>query len=106
MSISPAQLATALTTSDPQGRALAERASPPADSPPKLAVPSPVQPSGPTLSTSVRIDEQRHIYYEVINNRTGDVVIEIPPEQIRRLGEGLTESRVSGNPEPNIDVRA
>jgi uncharacterized FlaG/YvyC family protein len=40
------------------------------------------QASGPKLSTAMRIDDQRRPYYEVINNRTGDVVMEIPSEQI------------------------
>lgn len=43
----------------------------------------------PELSTDMRVDDQRHVYYEFVNKRTGDVVCEIPPEVIRELGENL-----------------
>lgn len=35
----------------------------------------------------MRIDDQRRTYYEVVYNRTGDIICEIPPEVIRKLGE-------------------
>jgi uncharacterized FlaG/YvyC family protein len=37
----------------------------------------------------LRIDAQHQIYYAVVNDRTGEVVLEIPPEVIRELAESL-----------------
>jgi len=58
------------------------------------------------MSTDLRIDDQRRIYYEIVNNRTGDVVMELPPEQIRRLAEDSSESQAGRNISHNIDVKA
>ena len=41
------------------------------------------------LTTDLRIDAQHQIYYAVVNDRTGEVVLEIPPEVIRELAESL-----------------
>ena len=41
------------------------------------------------LSTDVRVDDRHRIYYEVVNDRTGDVVCEIPLETVRKFGEDL-----------------
>ena len=41
------------------------------------------------LSTDVRVDDRHRIYYEVVNDRTGDVVCEIPLEAARKFGEDL-----------------
>lgn len=46
---------------------------------------------GSDLSTDVRVDDRRHVYYETVNNRTGEVVCEIPPEVIRKLAESLED---------------
>lgn len=108
MSISPAQLVTALGAADLAAETLQSRGAA-AGAATKTEAPhaegAPAEPSGPKLSTNLRIDDQRRIYYEVINNRTGDVVYEIPPEQIRKLAEGLTESPVSQSAGHKVDVR-
>ncbi len=54
----------------------------------------------------MRVDDQRQIYYEVVNDRTGDVVYEIPPEVVRKLGENptvLLDGRVGGH---SLDVKS
>jgi hypothetical protein len=68
--------------------------------------PDQAEPSGAKLSTTVQVDDQHHVYYEVVNNRTGDVVCEIPPEQIRKLEEGFHESRSSSATGRTLDVRS
>jgi len=62
--------------------------------------------TGPKLSTALRIDDQRHIYYEIINEKTGDVVLEIPPEQIRKLGEGPPKSAAADGETHGLDVQS
>jgi hypothetical protein len=108
MSISPAQLVMALGTADLAAETLPSRGRA-AGGAHRTEAPDAegahAEPAGPKLSTDLRIDDQRRIYYEVINNRTGEVVCEIPPEQIRRLGEGLTESPVSQSAGHKVDVR-
>ena len=37
----------------------------------------------------MRIDDQRQIYYRVVNERTGDVLLEIPCEALREIGESI-----------------
>ena len=64
------------------------------------------QASGPKMSTAVRIDDQRHLYYEVVNSRTGDVVMEIPSEQIRKLAEGLDKSVIRQPDTHTVDFKS
>ena len=79
------------------------RPSPPAKPAVQPPAEAPAAPSGPTLSTDLRIDDQRRIYYAVINNRTGDVVLEIPPEQIRKLAEALDTPTPA--PSHSVDIK-
>ena len=106
MSISPAQSVLELATMGPLARVSAGGASPDRQPAAEPAPAAPAEPSGPTLSTALRIDDQRRIYYEVINNRSGDVVMEIPPEQIRKPAEGLDESLKRQPDGHNIDVKS
>jgi len=93
MSISPAQFAMVLgpvaEAERPAGTPLAQP-SQVAEAPPELPV-EPSESSTPDLSTEMRVDDQRRIYYAVVNNRTGDEICEIPPEVIRKLGEDLSK---------------
>ena len=109
MSISPAQLMMALGTADLAAETLhstgaAARGAPRTEAPD--AEGAKAQPSGPKLSTDLRIDDQRRIYYQVINNRTGDVVYEIPPGQIRKLAEGIDASLSSQLKARTLDVKS
>ena len=112
MSISPAsmilQIASAedLTVSrrstpasGPSGVLAAES---PAESPaPAPAVSSPAQ-----FSTDMKVDDQHQVYYEFVDDRTGDVLFEIPPEALREIGESLNlplDGHGSGH---SVDVKS
>ena len=79
MSISPAQRIfpdSSVPSALPAGRsskssAPAATAIEPAAEAPS---PTPANTSPPQLSTDMRVDDQRRVYYEVVNDRTGDVV--------------------------------
>ena len=96
MSISPAQLNLEFggnEVSKAPGRG--SPASVPAVAvPAKSAAPSPSEPPVPIispapLSTDMRIDEEHQVYYQVVNARTGDVLLEIPSEVLRQIGESI-----------------
>lgn len=57
----------------------------PADSPPS----TPSLPAPNPISTNLRIDEQHQFYYEFVDDATGSVDFEIPPEALRALSESL-----------------
>jgi hypothetical protein len=110
MSISPAQLTLVLGASD-RAAATEQSAGVPSGGAPKSEAPvaeaaAHAEPSGPKLTTALRIDDQRRIYYEVINNQSGEVVYQIPPEQVRKLGEGISESLRSRLMGRSIDVKS
>lgn len=56
------------------------------DLPQKPRVPEP-----PQHSLSIQIDQHRRVFYQVIDARTGEVVRQIPPEEVRRAGEQVDE---------------
>jgi hypothetical protein len=96
MSISPAQLnlefggsersqapGRGSPTSDPAVAVSAKSAAPsPSEHPVPIISPAP-------LSTDMRIDEEHQVYYQVVNDRTGDVLLEIPSEALRQIGESI-----------------
>ena len=98
MSISPAQMNLQVGTaegstsaghsSQPATPGVAEPASSHAKSPSDKPAPVPIISSAP-LSTDMRIDDQRQIYYQVVNERTGDGLLEIPCEALRQIGESI-----------------
>jgi len=102
MAISPLQYAFVPAADARQLKPPAAAAAPSQEAVPEAPPPQPSIPAPAKLSTNLRIDSQRHIYYEVINDKSGDVVMEIPPEQIRRLEEG------GQNPPPGhgLDVKS
>jgi hypothetical protein len=112
MSISPAQMMLQVAST--------ESAAPPRNSTP-AAVPtaatgaaSPAESassapavSPPTpLSTDIEIDSKHQVYYEYVDDRTGDVVFEIPPEALRKIGESLNVALVGGAGVPSIDIES
>lgn len=59
------------------------------DSPPrqeKVQLPEP-----PQRSLSIRVDENKQIVYRIIDERTGEVVRQIPPEEVRRASRNIAE---------------
>jgi uncharacterized FlaG/YvyC family protein len=54
----------------------------------------------------MQIDSKHQVYYEYIDDRTGDVVFEIPPEALRKIGESLNVPLVGGASVHSIDVES
>jgi len=108
MSISPVQFVglpvPASEVEQPVGPQVARAAQAEVSSSPEPA-PAPAQAEAPRLSTDLRIDDQRRIYYAIVNDRSGDVVMELPPEQIRKLAEALDASQVAVNKGRSVDVK-
>ncbi len=110
MNIAPAQFAMVLppsslaTGAGRPARTPDTQPSPPQDAP--TPSPAPAELSSPKLNTALRIDPQHHIYYEVINEKSGDIVFEIPPAQIRKLAEGIRESLAHATAVHNLDVKS
>src|SRR5208282_1520608 len=72
----------------------------------KPSAPTPAPSSPAQFSTNLRVDDQHQVYYEFVDDRTGDVVFEIPPEALREIGESLNvplEGLSSGH---NVDVKS
>ncbi len=91
MNISPAQVnpEQALGASSVQSPASASKSQ---SSQPEAAAdtsPSPQAPSPFQLSTELQIDDHHQEYYEFVDNVTGAVVFEIPPEALRAIAESL-----------------
>jgi hypothetical protein len=103
--------ATASARSPAPAVAAAPQTSVPASSP---AVGSPTEPPPPApavsspaqFSTDREIDSQHKIYYEFIDDRTGDVVFEIPPQALREIGESLNLPLLGDASVPSIDVKS
>jgi len=111
MSITPTQMS--LPVVDSAGPAPAARypkaptpIRAPSEAPGEYLAPATAVTSPPKLSTNMRVDDQKRVYYEVVNDRTGDVVCEIPPEVIRKLGENLDSSLVAKPVRHSVDVKS
>src|SRR5271169_6895503 len=95
MSISPAQMILQVENSVSP---VSTRPSAPASVAAKaVAAISPVE--SPTLvaaaasptqfSTDRQIDDHHQVYYEIVDDNTGKVLMELPPEALRKIGESL-----------------
>ena len=114
MTISPAQIAVLAAMPERlrdnrQAQTLPLRSLPTAaaasPSPAQGTPPAEAAPSGPVLSINLRIDDQHRMYYEVINNHTGEVLYQIPPEVIRKLGEDTEAALEKALKAHTLDVR-
>jgi hypothetical protein len=109
MSISPAEMAQQLASIETAAASNRSTPSPSASIPGSptggaqdvAASPSRSSATAPAsqLSTDLRIDQEHQLYYEVVDDSTGSVVFEIPPEALRAIGESL-------NVPPNGDSSA
>jgi hypothetical protein len=45
----------------------------------------------PERSLSIRVDKNKRIVYQIIDERTGEVVRQIPPEEVRRASRNIAE---------------
>jgi uncharacterized FlaG/YvyC family protein len=58
-----------------------------------------------STSTDMKIDNQHQVYYEVVDDSTGDVLFEIPAEALRAIGESLNVPLVGDGSAPGVDVK-
>ena len=65
-------------------------------------------PSAPPdpFSTDMKVDNQHQVYYEIVDNRTGDELYEIPPEVLRRIAESLNLPLMGDSVAHNVDVKS
>jgi hypothetical protein len=107
MSISPAQMILQVaSTESPTGTGRVTRVAVSAvESPAQTPVPAPADSSPAQLSTDMRVDDQHQIYYEVVNDRTGDVLFEIPSAALRNIGESLKLPLGGGSSGHRVDVK-
>jgi hypothetical protein len=61
-------------------------------------------PDSPDFSTDMRVDKQHQIYYAIIDNYTGNELVEIPPEALRVIAESLNLPVGSESAASTIDV--
>ena len=71
----------------------------------EIKVPDSAAWQAPQHSMATRIDNRHRVYYEVINNDSGEVVYQIPAEVVRQIGDGIAEFLQSVQPKPNVDVK-
>lgn len=94
MRIDSVDLTAALS---PSPTAPAKNADPRSQPPPtSSAVAIPV-PAAPQRDVSITVDDSQHIIYRFVDKQTGDLVQQLPPEELlrvmRNIGELLQESR-------------
>jgi hypothetical protein len=68
--------------------------------------PAPAVSSSAQFSTDMKIDDQHQIYYEFVDDRTGNVLFEIPPEALRAIAESLNLSLVGNASAHSVDVKS
>jgi len=112
MSISPAQMmlqVASAASAAPVGRttqAADPAAAQPLETSAEYAAPAPAAASLEKFSTDLRVDAQHQPYYEVVDDKTGDVLFEIPPEALREIGESLNVSLIGDASVPGVDVKS
>jgi hypothetical protein len=52
---------------------------------------NPRLPEPPQRSLSIRMDEDKRILYQIIDQKTGEVVRQVPPEEVRRAAHNIAE---------------
>ncbi|MFZ0963265.1 MAG: hypothetical protein WAO35_20585 [Terriglobia bacterium] len=112
MSISPAQMILQVASAEsfaPRGRS-AQSSGPAAVSRTRAtgasSAPAPAVSPTPQLSTDMKVDGQHQVYYEFVDDGTGNVLFEIPPEALREIGESLNVPLVGDANVPTIDVKS
>ena len=69
-----------------------------------------IQKSGPPaassvqFSTALRVDQKDQPYYEIIDDSTGNVLFEIPPQALREIGENLNLPLEGEASTPSVDL--
>ena len=110
MSISPAQLM--LQVDSAQSTLLTRRsnrspvsATNQAQETAPAATTAPASPPDP-FSTDMKVDKQHQVYYEIVDNRTGDELFEIPPEALRAIGESLNVPLIGESGVHGVDIKS
>jgi hypothetical protein len=119
MSISSAQMVSQVASAQSPAKSSRSAPGPPSASiqPADPAAPATASSSETTASTPVvsppeqfstdlQIDNHHQIYYIVVDDSTGDVLFEIPPEALRQIGESLNVPLVGDQSIPNVDVKS
>jgi hypothetical protein len=70
------------------------------------SAPPPAASSASQFSTDLRVDSQHQVYYEFVDQSTGDVLFEIPPEALRAIGESLNVPLVGDAGAHGMDVES
>jgi len=75
------------------------------------STPTPTNPSAPvstpsSFSTDLQIDSHHQVYYAVVDERSGDVLFEIPSEALRNIGESLNVPLIGDASVPSVDVKS
>jgi len=113
MSISPAQMSLPIANAEshvssgrtkPLSAPSAPAATGAAESAPSASQPSSA-PASP-VTTDLRVDNQHQFYYEFIDDTTGSVEFEIPPEALRAIGESLNLPLQGDTAHSNLDVKS
>lgn len=112
MSIFPAQMMQQMGSAE--SAAPAERttqaadpaATQPLDTSTEPLAAAPTAASLEKFSTDLRVDAQHQPYYEVVDDKTGDVLFEIPPEALRKIGESLNVPLIGDASVPSVDVKS
>jgi hypothetical protein len=113
MSISPAQMSLDIVNA--QSSAAAGHAAPAPASPVSAvtsaaesasSVSAPAAPPSNPVATDLRIDNQHQFYYEFVDDSTGSVEFEIPPEALRAIGESLNLPLQGDGGTSSIDVKS
>ena len=68
--------------------------------------PPPAAASASQFSTDMRVDSQHQVYYEFVDQSTGDVLFEIPPEALRAIGESLNVPLIGDSSAHGMDVES
>jgi hypothetical protein len=112
MSISPAQMmlpVASAASAAPAGRstqAAVSAATPGAEATAESPSPAPAISPPAQFSTDLEVDDKHQPYYKVVDDSTGDVLFEIPPEALREIGESLNVPLIGDARVPSVDVKS
>ena len=120
MSVSPAQMMLQVATMQseaPAGHATptplpggaqasASAATPTVDSSTESPTPEAAEAPAAQFSTDLRVDAEHQLYYEVVDDSTGDVLFEIPPEALRAIGESMDVTQIGDSSAHSVDVKS
>ena len=54
----------------------------------------------------MRVDDHHQVYYECVDVNTGSVLLEIPPETLREIGESINVPPEGSRKSHHLDVKS